>query len=213
MKRSVEFFVLFFALVALAFRGHLNLVAAAANAQVTIEKRVSVPSRNHTQRTAPLAGAQYRLVKVAARSAAKIDPAKPNTYQELTSQVLTTQADGTAVAAGLPYGIYVLQEQKNAEVSTPAAPVVFYLNAREPQVTYAPKSGLESGNGSTNAGGVNADASIMQTNGSLPAFPWLQVAGLASALLLTMIILAFGLRKKVTPHASNHTHEDSQETL
>ena len=185
---------------------------SAATASVTINKRVSVPTTGTTQQTAPLAGAQYRLTRiVAATPGVAIDPAQPATYREPEAQqlsvVLTTDQSGKATyaEADLRFGIYLLTELASAQITTPAAPVVFALTADAPAFTYAPKSGLTDLNSSAQPQQNHAatEAKIMQTSGQLPAFPGRVAAILAAGLLALTALLARWLRKKVRLNAPN----------
>lgn len=232
MKQSVTTIVITLAALFFMALGAPQSVFAAGAGQVTIDKRISIPTDGTSQATDALAGAEYKLSRVTATGTAAIDPAKPSTYQERSSVMLTTGEDGKAQATGLDFGTYILAEQENDTVFVPAVPVLFTLSAAHPLFAYVPKSGLgdyhnEGGDGTTpegttghttgEAGGPTTGGAaeqagksaarqpeaIMQTNGHLARFPWLWVLGLSAAILLTSLIVAVWLRKKVTAHEAD----------
>lgn len=185
---------------------------SAATASVTINKRVSVPTTGTTQQTAPLAGAQYRLTRIVATTPGiAINPAQPVTYREPEAEqlsvVLTTGSTGTATyaEADLRFGIYLLAEQPSAQITTPAAPVVFALTAAAPAFTYAPKSGLTdfTNSGKHQPAQAISESKIMQTGGQLAAFPGYLTVLLAGGWLALTALAAWWLRKRVSLNAPN----------
>ncbi|WP_225049292.1 hypothetical protein [Lacticaseibacillus kribbianus] len=145
--RALRWLALGLALILGVTLGGLHEATAATAPQLVIQKRVSVDAAGTTQRTAPLAGARYRVLRIVAAGDAPIAPTDAASYRPATGlaafdRTLVTDARGRAAAALTPGASYLVQELASAAIPRPASPVAITAPRGGDTVTVTPKSGL-----------------------------------------------------------------------